>query len=376
MINVLFVYGDILRRGGIESCMMNYYRYISHDKIHIDFALQGYEKGVYDDEIIAGGSRIYHLEKPGKHLVAYKKQLIELFSTGKYQIVHAHCDAMNCRIMRLAKVCKVPIRIAHSHNTQHIVTSRLKHLFYEYCRRRVAGYATECWACSGAAGKWLFGNSRYRIIPNAVEIERFAFDEKKRTDIRRKYGINEDEIILGHVGRFDYQKNHDFLIGLLQELLKSGTRQYRLLLVGEGIRYSTIQDMVNRFGLEGRVVFTGGVSDPEKYYNAMDLFLMPSLFEGYPLVVSEAEANGLHCIASEYISDEVNKVEMTERLPLDLTKWCQRIAEVDCRRSANAGERLRQCGFDINDSAQKVEKEYIRLYADNREMSADIDTNR
>lgn len=370
MINVLFVYGDILRRGGIESCMMNYYRYISHDKIHIDFALQGYEEGVYDDEILAGGSCIYRLEKPGKHLATYKRQLTELLSTGKYQIVHAHCDAMNCRIMRLAKACGVPVRIAHSHNTHHIVISWLKHLFYEYCRKRVARYATECWACSEAAGKWLFGGNRYRVIPNAVEIERFAFDEKKRADIREEYGISEDEIVLGHVGRFDYQKNHDFLIDLLQVLAKNGRRRYRLLLVGEGLLCGAVRDKADRLGLGEQVIFTGGVSDPERYYNAMDLFLIPSLFEGYPLVVSEAEANGLYCIASEYISDEVNKMEMVDRLPLDLALWRQRIEEADCRRNINASEYLKECGFDINDAAQKVENEYIRLCGEH--VKADV----
>lgn len=360
-VNILYIYGDILRRGGIESFMMNYYRHIESESIHIDFAVQGYEKGVYDDEILARGSCIYHLDKPGKHPIKYKKQLKQLLSGGRYQIVHAHCDAMNYRIMRLAKASDIPVRIAHSHNTQHILNSRLKCLFYEYCRHRVAKYATECWACSFEAGRWLFGDRPCQLIHNAIDIKKFSFNKMQRNILRKEYGIGEKEIVLGHVGRFDFQKNHEFLINVLWKLRKKGERQYRLLLVGEGFLRKKIEEKVLNLGLEDQVIFTGGVSNPEDYYHMMDLFLIPSLFEGYPLVVTEAEANGLMCIASDYISAEVNKIGRVRRLLLDTEVWYQCIEQQDCTRYADAQTHLAECGFDIGNEAKRVQKEYIRL---------------
>lgn len=362
-IKVLYVYGDTLRFGGIERFMLNYFANMDSNVVHVDFAVQGNEKSVFDKQILSAGSKIYHLPKPGREPMKFYKELKRVIQEGQYKIVHAHCDAMNYRIMRYTKRIGVPVRISHSHNTAHILTSRIKYRFYEFCRKRIAGYATECWACSEAAGKWLYGNHPFKVVHNAIVLDQFAFNSQKREVLRRKFQLVDDEIVLGHVGRFHEQKNHEFLIELLKQLQESDTeRKYRLLLVGSGELQDKIQEQALVSGVRDSIIFTGSVPNPQDYYNMMDVFVLPSLFEGYPLVVTEAEANGLKCVASEHVSREVNVLDMVQFCKLDLNEWQQCIESLDLTRRTDSIEHLRESGFEISLSAKELQKEYLRLY--------------
>ena len=359
-IKVLYVYGDTLRLGGIEQVMLSYFRGMDRNIVHIDFALQGNEEGIYDKEILNAGSQVFHLPKPGKHPICFHAELVRLIKKGGYRIVHGHCDAMNCRIMRIAKFSGVPVRIAHSHNTEHILKSPTRHWFYERCRRQVGRYATERWACSDAAGKWLFGSYPYQVIPNAIDLDKFAFSPEKRDALRSRFGISGDEIVLGHVGRFHAQKNHAFLVDLLAELTRNGGR-YRMLLVGSGDMMESIQDMAIVRGVRDRIIFAGGVKEPEDYYNAMDLFLLPSLFEGYPLVLPEAEANGLRCLVSDRVTHEYGVEDRVRFLPLEKTAWQREIETYPSLERRDVREELRRSGLEIRDVVQAVQREYVRL---------------
>lgn len=362
-VKVLYIYGDTLQYGGIEMFMMNMFRNMDREKVQIDFLLQSTQKSPLEEEIRRAGSKIYYAPKPGKDLIGFRWVLRKVLSSGEYRIVHAHCDAMNYRIMKLAKQCGVPVRIAHSHNTEHILNSNLRLIFYEYCRKMNGKYATHCWACSDAAGQWLFGQRLYKVIPNAIELEKFRFDAAKRASLRKELGFSEQDIVLGHVGRFDHQKNHEFMIDLLDALKRQcGGRRYRLLLVGDGHLRSEIEELCAVKNLTGDVKYSGVVSNPQDYYNAMDLFLLPSLFEGYPLVIPEAQANGLPCIASRRITREINVENWVKFCPLEIPVWVKTIEEQKIGRVENPEEALTQAGFNVHIAAKQLQETYIRLY--------------
>lgn len=369
-INILYVFGDELRHGGIENFMMNYFRHINKNVIRIDFAIQGNSRGAFDDEIESAGSCIYRLPKPSQHFLQYKRDFSGILKSGKYKIIHSHCDAMNFRILRLAKKCNIPVRISHSHNTEHILPgkSKFKILYYEYSRKKIVKYASVCYACSKEAGNWLYGNAPFKIVPNAIDIEKFLFNVGQRKMLRKKYEISENTIVLGHVGRFDVQKNQMFLINLLRILLKNQNAKFLLLLVGNGWMRKSIEKSVMNYQLEKYVIFTGEVDNPQDYYNMMDIFLMPSLFEGYGIALEEAEVNGLPCIASEYIPKEVSVLNHIRYLPLDLDLWHENIIRLlPPKRYADAAKELKYKGYDINDAAKELENEYVRLYQETKE---------
>lgn len=364
-VNVLYVFGDRLRRGGIENFMMNYFRHMDKSIVHIDFAISGETRGAFDDEIENAGSCIYRLPKPGRNTFRYAQEFSKILKSGKYKIVHAHCDATNFRVLRLAWECKIPVRIAHSHNVQHILTgkSKLKLPYYEYSRKRVADYASVCYACSEEAGRWLYGNHKFEIIPNAINIERFLFQKEKRNSLREKFKISQNVIVLGHVGRFDIQKNQIFLIKLLKKLSENEAGKYRLLMIGDGWNREDIARKAREYRIEDQVIFTGEVSNPQDYYNMMDIFLMPSLFEGYGMALEEAEVNGLPCIASTYVPKEVDVLDHIDFVPLNFDLWQKKIRKLfPPERYQDAADELKRKGYDIRDAARKLQDAYVRLY--------------
>lgn len=368
-VNVLYVYGDILRHGGIENFMMNYFRNIDSNVIHIDFAVQGKRRGAFDDEIESAGSCIYRLPKPGRNPFRYTHELKKIFKSGRYQIIHSHCDAMNFRILRLAEECNVPVRISHSHNINHVLQKQsiLKIYYYEYSRKKVAEYASICYACSEKAGRWMYGNRHFKVIPNAIELDKFLFDSDKRKVLRNRYNISENTIVLGNVGRFDVQKNQLFLVDLLK-MLSEKSREYRLLLVGNGWMRKHIEKKIREYNLKENVIFTGEVDNPQDYYNMMDIFLMPSLFEGYAIALEEAEVNGLPCLASEYVPEEVEVLNHIDFIRLDKDVWMKKILKLSpVERYADATEELKKNGYDIKVAAKRLQNEYIRLYREARE---------
>ena len=366
-INVLYVYGDKLRYGGIENCMMNYFRHIDSRVIHIDFAVQGKEIGAFENEILLKGSRIYRLPKPSMEPIGYVTKMKTIFLSGEYSIVHSHCDAMNSRVLRIAKKCNIPIRISHSHNTEHVLRSNsiMRTAFYELSRKSVTKYATVCYACSREAGLWLYGHHPFEIIPNAVDISKFQFNIEMRNKLRTQFEIGEEAIVLGHVGRFDVQKNQKFLIKVLLAL-QSLEKKYVLLLIGDGWMRSSIMNFARTLGVDESVIFTGEVEDPQDYYNMMDLYLMPSLFEGYGIALEEAEINGLPCIASNFVPQEANVLNRIKYLDLKVELWCQEISKYrypnDYKRFTGAAKEFKRLGYDIQDAAYRLQEKYINLY--------------
>ena len=360
MINILFVNGGPMNRGGIESFMMNYYRHIDSSKVHIDFIVHGDTPGAYDDEIVKSGSIIYRVPIKSRHPFKYKREMCKIFSLGKYDIVHSHVDAMSTWILKMAKQCGIKIRIAHSHNTEHLTTNKIKYALNEYARKNIRKYATHCFACGEAAGNWLFGKGNYSVIQNAIELERFLFSESKREEVRSSLGINDDTILMGHVGRFDTQKNHEFLITVFAEIKKKRSN-VKLMLIGSGWKEESIKSLVESKGIADSVYFMGNRNDVNELYNAMDCYVFPSLFEGLPVVLVEAQANGLKCYLSNTITKEVAINDRVEYIPLDKAKWVEILTNnLECSR-LDAAEDVKKRGYDISLSAKKLEGVYLKL---------------
>src|SRR5574344_861842 len=216
---ILYVNGGLMNRGGIESYMMNYYRHFDHSKLQIDFIVHdagGF--GYYDEEIRNMGGRIFVLPKKSRHHFTYSSRLETILRDNDYHIIHTHMDAMGAWVLKIAKDCGIPVRIAHSHNTQHLSANPLKLMLLERARKSINRYATHRMACSQAAGRWLFGDMPFTVVNNAVDIDKFKFNSQVRSDIRKKYGISNNDILIGHIGRFDVQKNHSFLIDVFLEV--------------------------------------------------------------------------------------------------------------------------------------------------------------
>lgn len=234
MFRILYVNGGLMNRGGIESFMMNYYRHFDRSKIQIDFAVHDAGgEGFYDHEIESMGGHIFHLPRKFTHPFSYANDLRKIINTGEYKIVHTHMDAMGAWVLKVAKECGVPVRIAHSHNTQHLTSNPIKLYFLEMARRDIVKYATERMACSEAAGKWLFGDYPFTVVHNAIDADKFVFNAAVRQQVRSELGISDNEFVIGHIGRFDIQKNHVFLINLFAKLLRI-IPSARLVLVGGG----------------------------------------------------------------------------------------------------------------------------------------------
>lgn len=367
MIRILYVNGGLMNRGGIESYMMNYYRHFDRDKIQIDFIVHdagGY--GYYDEEIKSMGGRIFVLPKKSTHPFTYKHQLKSILKNSDYKIIHTHMDAMGAWVLKAAKECGVPVRIAHSHNTQHLTTNPLKLFFLEKARKNINKYATHRMACSNVAGKWLFGDKSFIVVHNAIEVDKFAFDEEERKRIRELYGVRDDEFLIGHVGRFDTQKNHSFLIDVFADVVREKPN-CKLMLVGEGHLMQSIKENVSMLNLDDHVIFTGVRDDAYRYYNAFDLFVLPSLFEGLPVVSIEAQFNGCKTYFSETITKECMLSPKTCFISLDVNKWVNTILNgavgVDDFHVLDFN--LMTSGYDIQNEAKKLEKTYIDLWNKN-----------
>ena len=357
---ILYINGGTMDFGGISSYMMNYYRNIDREKLQIDFAVHG-KKDRYDDEILSLGGKIYYLPTKKEDFKGWKNALIKIFKSGEYKIVHAHADTMNGYILKLAAQCKIPVRISHSHNTAHLTNNKLKILVHDIIKTQIYKYATHLWACSEAAGKWLYKNRPFDVIPNAVNLEKYSFNEELRKEVREELGLK-DEFTIGHIGKFEYQKNHEFLTDVFSEVVKLKDDS-RLVLVGDGSERENIEKKAEKLGIKDKILFLGKRTDAERLYNAFDVFVMPSRFEGLPVTLVEAQANGLSQILSDCITKEVDITGVSTFISLNKSPsyWAEKIVSEKRKiPKKQAEESVINAGYSIKDEADKLLERYIK----------------
>lgn len=325
-----------MRAAGIESFIMNVYRNIDKDKIQFDFLVHNKKREFFDDEIEKMGGKIYRLSlKDDKNILKYIKELNSFFKKHKeYKIIHGHMQSMMPLYLYLAKKNDIPIRIAHSHNGNYEKSLKgfILHLFSRFSKF----FSTDNWACSEVAGKYLFGKSKFEVIYNGINCENFLFNNNIRKKKREELEIKPNDFVIGHIGRFEFQKNHEFIIDLFDKLYKKDNNLV-LLLIGEGKNERKIRDKVEKLHLTERIKFLGVRKDVNEIYQAMDCFILPSLYEGLPVVGIEAQINSLPCLYSNKITDELKISDRAEFLELNLNVWYNKIMEI---RTQNNREML------------------------------------
>ena len=367
MIRVLQCVND-MHRAGLETMLMNYYRNIDREKIQFDFLTHRPYRSDYDDEIESLGGHVYYAPRLyPKNYPAYFSYMEKFYKEHpEYKIVHSHIDSMSYLPLLAAKKAGVPVRIAHSHNTA--IDKDFKYPLKQFFRFRINSVATNYMACGQEAGKFLFGiNKEYTVIPNAIEAEKFYYNEEIREKKRKELGLT-NEYVIGHVGRISYQKNHKFLIEIFNEVQKREPNS-KLLLIGVGEKEQEVREQVKSLGLEKKVQFLGNRGDVCELYQAMDLFLLPSLFEGIPVVGIEAQFSGLPCFFSDKVPKEVEITNKCQFISLKESKekWANRIIKQKDEQMDRNKVKITNFSYDIKNAVSILQEKYICLKTDEGE---------
>lgn len=347
--------------GGVEMVVMNYYRHIDRTKVQSDFfALEG-SAVPQREEIERLGGRVYIVPKY-THLSAYEKEIIRLFKQNQYKIVHSHMNTLSVFSLWGAKKAGIPNRIAHNHSTAG--KGETKKNIIKYALRPFAKiYPTKLCACSQYAGEWLYGkNTEFQVFNNAIDLSRYSYDPQKAATVRKELGL-EDKLVVGHIGRFCYQKNHDFLIDIFNEIHKQ-RQEAVLLLIGEGELEQDIRNKVKELGLEDSVRFMGKQKDTSEFYQAMDCFVLPSRYEGLGVVAIEAQACSVPVICSTAVPKDAKITSSVKFIGLDesSSNWADCVLDViKTQVKRNEREEVRKAGYDIEVEAQKLTDFYEEL---------------
>lgn len=348
-----------MHRAGLETVLMNYYRNIDRTKIQFDFLMHRSEQSDYDDEIESLGGRIYRAPRLyPQNYPAYFAFMRQFFAEHpEYWIVHSHIDSMSYLPLLAAKRAGVPVRIAHSHSAS--LDRDAKYLLKQLYRMALGVVATHRFSCGQAAGEFLFRGKDFLCIPNAIDAEQFRYREAVRLAKRQELGL-EDQLVLGHAGRFTAVKNHTFLLEVFFEVLKKRPDGI-LLLVGTGELEARMRNKAEGLGISGSVRFLGSRSDMCGLYQAMDILVMPSFYEGVPLVGLEAQFSGLPCIFSDRVSQEVCFTDNCHFLSLELgpEHWAEQILVWGSAERAACRKVNRK--YDMKYAHQILEAQYMTL---------------
>lgn len=363
-IRVLHVCGALA--GGVGSVLLNYYRHVDRSRVQFDFLVHGEPAPAVRAEVEAMGGTIRVITPKSTSLVRNLRETrAAINSKTPHMAVHVHTASPTSFVyLAAAKLANKRLRIAHSHATSlEAANSSLQARAHRALRPVLTWTATDMFACSQAAGDWLYGTcarSSVRILPNAIDIAPYAFSPYVREVARQELGVA-DRIVFGHIGRFADQKNHEFLIKIFAGIAAREPRAV-LALVGDGPLMNDVRTQVAAAGLDHRVLFLGLRPDVSELLQAMDVFLLPSLFEGLPVVLVEAQAAGLPCLASTEVTDEVALTDLIgfEDLASDPVLWAKRALAMIARpRPTEAHEQVAKAGYDIRQAGQRLTEFYL-----------------
>ncbi len=352
--------------GGAESRIMDLYRHLNKEEFQFDFLVHTTGKGHFDDEIESLGGHVYRLPAyKAVNYVAYVKACKSFFENHHdFIAVHGHMTSTASIYLPIAKKAGIPLTIAHARSAG--VDKGAKGYLTKLLRKNLYKKTDVMIACSDLAAEAVFGKKRYQdgnviIMPNAIDTKQFTYNEIQRQEVRKTLNL-ENKFVIGHVGRFHYAKNHEFLIKIFQKVASTNPNA-RLLLIGDGPLRTTIEEQVRQLGLEGKVIFMGNQTPIAPFYQAMDIFVFPSRFEGMPGTVVEAQAAGLRCLVSDTITKEVKATDLVEFISInvDQTKWSDRINELSISQNdrGNVTEQLIRNGFDVNTQIDDLTKLYL-----------------
>lgn len=367
----------IMNLGGAETMIMNYYRHVDRTKIQFDFLLHREERGFFDDEIESFGGKIYRMPPIApQNYFKYKKKLNAFFDKHpNYKIVHSHLNALSSIILGVAKNKNVSTRIAHSHlaveatvfqnifkkNTD--IKATIKDSIQSLIRQKVKKVATHYFACGEKAGDWLYGKNNKQnvtVINNAIDASLFTYNLVKSEHIKKALNLTGKKII-GHIGRFNEQKNHFFLLKIFYEVYKHNN-DCVLVLVGDGNLKPKIEKEVANLGIQKNVYFLGLRKDIPQILQSFDLFLFPSLYEGLPVTAVEAQASGLKIVTSTTVTKEVNITGLVTYVSLETpeTEWANIVINNLNYERKNTLNKIKTGGYDIYENAKNLQNFYLK----------------
>tara|TARA_R110002049_G_C9177314_1_gene562974 strand:+ start:11853 stop:12959 length:1107 start_codon:yes stop_codon:yes gene_type:complete len=364
-----------MNHGGAENMIMNYYRHVDRTKIQFDFLLHRKEKGTFDDEIKSLGGKIYYMENLSiKKISAYIKSLDTFFKKHhEFKIVHSHLNAYSVFVLRAAKKNRVPIRIAHSHTSLYNINLNpfskernslnfiVKFLSQNILKHKITTYSNCYFSCGEKAGNWLFGKknaSKVKIINNAINSDAFIYDKDKSLEIKKQLQV-EGTLVIGHIGNFVPEKNHLFLLKVYQELKKMDANT-SLVLVGD-LRINELEKLIDKKNISDDIKVLGTRNDIPEILQSIDIFLFPSINEGLPVTLIEAQAAGIKTIASEEITKEVKITHLIDYISLHQPPkfWAEQILNSYPYERVNTKDQIISGGYDIKNNAILLQDYYI-----------------
>lgn len=380
-INVLVLI-TAMDRAGAETMMMNYLRHIDRDKIHMDFVVNREYESDYEKEIKELGSKVYHLSPIYPNTVRkYKKEFKKFLKEHpNYDVIHSNLEERSAYPLAIAKKAGIDLRIVHAHsNLKHV---DIKYLFRLYLRKKLRGKYTHSFACSTGTAKWLFGDDKRTIIVrNAIDTDEFKYDENLRKKAREELGIDDETILIGHVGRFSYEKNHKYLLRTFAEVNKMKPKS-KLVLIGGGKNKSELNlkkeiiKTIDDLNLKDKVIMLGVRDDMPYIMQAIDIFALPSLSEGFPLTLMEAQALGLKCIVSDQVPKECNVTGEVKYLSVNTlpeeAAWELLLLKDKKVDPVEMNRKVKAAGYDIKTNAMWLERVYSKAILNEQEDASKV----
>lgn len=343
---------------GITSVIYNYTSAMDRSGLQLFFLTYGDLKPALRQRFEALGQILFTSDRK-QSTAAYIKDYIALLKAHRFDVVHIHGNSGTMLIeVLLAKLCGVKTVMVHAHST------RTSHPAVNACLKYpMMWLSQECIACSAASGQWLYGNHPYTLLNNAIALDKFRFRDSMREKYREEFGVKE-EFLIGHIGHFTEPKNHFFLIDVFAEFHKLEPDS-KLLLISDGPRFAQVQEKAAQLGLAEAVIFAGRRSDVADIYSAMDLFILPSSWEGLPLVMVEAQVNGLPLLVSDVVTQDAKCTDRVFYKPLDQgaeawAKTLQQLRKTPYDRCEDTGAAVAGKGFDIHAEADKLRQMYLK----------------
>lgn len=351
-----------MEAGGTQAFLMNLYRNIDRNKIQFDFLVEYEEKEFYDDEIISLGGKIYYTNfRKTLNVIKFKKTLSNILKEHpEYKIVHIHATAIGKICTDVARKCGVKTIIAHTHNNSAV--KDWKYYPKILLRKLYTHGPTDFFACSEDAGRYTFKNKKFTVIYNAIDIDKFLFKQEVRENFRKELNI-EDKFVIGNIGRLHEQKNQSFLIDVFYEIQKKKDNAI-LLIVGKGPLENELKEKVSNLGINNKVYFLGNRKDIERIYQGMDVFVLPSLFEGLGIVAIEAQVSGLPVIASTGVAKEANITDNIQNIDLSesINVWVEAICKAEVKDRKDIENIVRNSKFNIKNNAKFLQEFYLKKY--------------
>lgn len=357
----VLIAGFTENKGGMESYVMNIYRNCDREKLQFDFVTFCDKEVAYSDEITSLGGRVFHIPRKKQSVKEHYGMMKKIFENTPYEAVYFQFNMkpLSLDLFRYAKKYGVKKRIIHSHNTTEPKMSVKDRIREKLADMKLDKYVNYRFACSYDAGKWMFGNRDYKVIPNCVNCDDFKYDTDRRNAKRRELGL-ENKYVIGTVGRLQPAKNPEYIIDIVNALAKRD-KDVMLLHIGDGELKGSIDNKVKSLNLQDNVRLLGQRSDISDLMNVMDTFILPSLHEGFPIVLVEAQATGLRCYVADNITRDCNITGNVKYLPIDVTPevWAETIAQDKDIERRDMSDIVRKKGYDIKTMAEEMEKLFL-----------------